>query len=151
MEEFDYNNFFFNCNEDIKAIKIITPSMTITSYADIHEEEAIRIMKTLYCDFKVDEDSSWSSAINDRGCVAIQMLSDFEVVYIPEFVNFYQFNELFIFYQNIMKVNRLKRKYGNPEVKIYTNYYFDDKFLDLGRALILLKKEIFQKEKTLRF
>ena len=99
-------------------------------------------MKTLYEDFEVDDDFSWSSAINDRGCVVIQMLPDFEVVYIPDVINNYQFNILFNFYQDIMKINRVKRQNGEEEIKMYTNYYFGDKFLNLGRALMLLKNEI---------
>lgn len=142
MENFDYNNFFFGGNEDIKAIIIITPSTSLTSFADIHEDAAVITMKSLYKDFEVDSDSSWSSAINDEGCIVIQMLPDFEIVYIPDTINNYQFNMLFSFYQDIMRVNQKKRKNGEEEVKIYTNYYLDDKFLYLGRALMSLKKEI---------
>ena len=147
MEEFDYDNFFFGNNEDIKAIRIITPSTSLTSFADIHEETAVRTMKSLYKDFEVDSDSSWSSAINDEGCIVIQMLPDFEIVYIPDTINNYQFNMLFSFYQDIMKVNQKKRKNGEAEVRVYTNYYLDDKFLDLGRALMSLKKEMGLSEK----
>ena len=149
MEDFDYNNFFFNDNEDIKAVRIITPNKTITSFADIHDEEAIRVMKSLYEDFEVDDDFSWSSAINDKGCVVIQMLPDFEIVFIPDIINNYQFNELFSFYQDIMKVNRMKRRNDEEDVKIYTNYSLNGKFLDLGMTLMLLKNEINSNDKKI--
>ena len=114
-------------------------------------------MRLLYSDF--DEDFSidpyWPEVCYDYGCVAIQIVKrNFIIVNIPDVINRYQFNELFSFYQDMIKINGVLRKSGE-EIDIQTNVVKDGEFLNLGKALMFLKNKISEfkndNKKTLRF
>ena len=143
--EFNFRNFFFNESDDeYCAIKIITPIQDICFSTEYHDKGAELIMRGLYIDF--DEDFSldpyWPEVCNDYRCVAIQIVKrNFIIVNIPEFINKYQFNELFSFYQDMIKINGVLRKRGE-EIDIQTNVVKDGEFLNLGKALIFLKNKI---------
>lgn len=136
--EFDFDNFFFK-NNDEKALRIITPKQTITSITDNHEIEAQKIMNAIYGNVNFT-DTLWTDEVNNRGSIAIQMLRrDFEIVHLPNFINEYQFNELFAFYKDIMNVNRKLQKLGEKPIEVFTDFYLDDNFLKLGKALLELR------------
>lgn len=156
--KFDLQNFFFSESDDeYCAIKIITPIQDFCFATEYHDKGAELVMRVLYSDF--DEDFSqnpyWPDVCNSYGCIAIQIVKrNFIIVNIPSYINKYQFNELFSFYQDMIKINSLLRKSGE-EIDIQTNLVKDDKFLNLGKALMFLKKRIVEfknnNEKTLKF
>ena len=147
MKEFDLKKFFFDeSDEDYSAIKIITPTQDICFVTEYHADGAELIMRKIYSDFDEDfsSDPYWPDVCNSYGCIAIQILKrGFIIVNIPDFINRYQFNELFAFYQDMVKINSVLRENGE-EIEIHTNVLKDEKFLNLGRALMLYKKRIVE-------
>ncbi|MBR3229988.1 MAG: hypothetical protein IKF91_04090 [Bacilli bacterium] len=143
--EFDLKKFFFNESDDeYCAIKIITPIQDICFATEYHDKGAEIIMRTIYSDFDEDFSSNayWPEVCNDYGCIAIQIVKrNFIIVNIPDFINKYQFNELFSFYQDMIKINSVLRKNGE-EIDIQTNVVKDGNFLNLGKALMVLKNKI---------
>lgn len=143
--EFDFTHFFFDeSDDDYCAIKIITPIQDICFTTEYHDRGAEIIMRGLFSDF--DDDFSlnpyWPEVCNDYGCIAIQIVKrNFIIVNIPDYINKYQFNELFSFYQDMIKVNSVLRKSGE-EIDIQTNVVKDGEFLNLGKALMFLKNKI---------
>ena len=113
---FNLKKFFFDESDDeYCAIKIITPIQDICFSTEYHDKGAELIMRNLYSDF--DEDFSinpyWPEVCNSYGCIAIQIVKrNFIIVNIPDFINKYQFNELFSFYQDMIKINGVLRKKG---------------------------------------
>ena len=145
--KFDLDTFFFNESDDeYCAIKIITPIQDICFATEYHNEGAELIMRTIYSDFDEDfsSNSYWPEVCMSYGCIAIQIVKrNFIIVNIPKYINRYQFNELFAFYQDMIRINGLLRKNGE-EIDIQTNVVRDGKFLNLGRALMLYKKRIVE-------
>lgn len=142
--KFDLDTFFFNDSDEYCAIKIITPIQDICFATEYHNEGAELIMRTIYSDF--DENFSlnsyWPEVCMSYGCIAIQIVKrNFIIVNIPKYINRYQFNELFSFYQDMIRINGVLRKNGE-EIDIQTNVVKDGKFLNLGRALMFLKNKI---------
>ena len=152
---FNLKKFFFDESDDeYCAIKIITPIQDICFSTEYHDKGAELIMRNLYSDF--DEDFSinpyWPEVCNSYGCIAIQIVKrNFIIVNIPDFINKYQFNELFSFYQDMIKINGVLRKKGE-EIDIQTNVVKDGCFLNLGKALMFLKNRVceFNNEKNIK-
>lgn len=152
---FNLKKFFFDESDDeYCAIKIITPIQDICFSTEYHDKGAELIMRNLYSDF--DEDFSinpyWPEVCNSYGCIAIQIVKrNFIIVNIPDFINKYQFNELFSFYQDMIKINGVLRKKGE-EIDIQTNIVKDGCFLNLGKALMFFKNRVceFNNEKNIK-
>ncbi len=143
--KFDLKKFFFDESDDeYCAIKMITPIQDICFTTDYHDKGAELIMRFLFDDFNENFSLNpyWPEVCNSYGCVAIQIVKrNFIIVNIPNFINMYQFNELFSFYQDMIKVNGVLRKSGE-EIEIHTNVTKNGEFLNLGKALLLLKNRI---------
>lgn len=143
--KFNLKKFFFDESDDeYCAIKIITPIQDICFSTEYHDKGAEAIMRSLYDDFNYDfsNDPYWPEVCNSYGCIAIQIIKrNFIIVNIPDYINKYQFNELFSFYQDMIRVNGVLRKTGE-EIDIQTNLTKDGEFLNLGKALMYLKNRI---------
>lgn len=145
ISKFNLKKFFFDESDDeYCAIKIITPIQDICFSTEYHDVGAEVIMKALYDDFNDDFSNNpyWPEVCNSYGCIAIQIIKrNFIIVNIPDYINKYQFNELFSFYRDMIMVNGILRKTGE-EIDIQTNLARDGEFLNLGKALMYLKNRI---------
>ena len=145
IAKFNLNDFFFNENDDnYCAIKIISKDKDICFNVEYHNEGAELIMRNLFDDFKEDfsDNAYWPEIVNEWGCIAIQIVKrNFIIVNIPESINEYQFGKLLDFYQDMVKVNSVLRK-TNEEIDIQTNITKNKKFLNLGKALMVLKNKV---------
>lgn len=143
--KFDLKKFFFDQSDDeYCAIKIITPIQDICFSTEYHDKGAELIMRTIYNDFNEDFSLNpyWPDVCNSYGCIAVQIVKrNFIIVNIPDFINKYQFNELFSFYQDMVKINGILRRKGE-EIDIQTNITKNGEFLNLGKALMYLKNKI---------
>ena len=144
--KFDFDDFFFNdSDENYCAIKIITPIQDICFYTEYHDAGAELIMRGLYDNF--DENFSgnpyWPDLVNEMGCIAIQILKrNFIIVNIPKKINKFQFEKLFSFYQDMIRINGILRKAGE-EIDIQTNVVSGGSFLNLGKALMHYKNSLY--------
>lgn len=149
--EFNLDDFFFNeSDDDYCAIKIISPSQDICFSVEYHDEGAEAIMKALYSDFDLSFSGNayWPDVVNNWGCVAIQIVKrNFIIVNMPSKLTQYQFDRLFSFYRDMIRINGVLRKSGE-EIDIQTNVSKNGRFLNLGKALMDYKTKIVSNDKV---
>lgn len=147
--KFDFGKFFFDESDDeFSAIMIITPRQNICFSAEYHAKGAAEIMSEVYGEnFDFSSEDYWPEIVNEYGCVAVQILKrGFVIVNFPSVVNEFQFNELFDFYQKLMKVNNELRKKGEEPLEFHSNVFSGGNNLSFGRALMAYKKRVTEFE-----
>lgn len=141
--KFNFDDFFLDeSDEDFSAIMIVTPRQNVCFVTEYHEEGAEEIMNGIYDDgFDFSYEDYWPEIVNDYGCVAIQLLKrGFVIVNLPLIINQFQYDELFNFYQNMLKINGELRKLGESSVELHSNVFSNGQNLPFGRALMAYKK-----------
>lgn len=150
LEDFYINNEKVNCDE---ALGVITPKQNISILSPCeHRISAERIYQFLYEDFKEfnvskeinyeSDYNNWISEALEYGNIIILFCyGSYSLVYIPNTINSFQFNEL-------IKLNEFIKKYKLNDY--YMNFItnIDDK--NLGETLPLLKNRIDDNKAVLK-
>ena len=124
--EFDFENLFSGKSKYGAALRVITPSQEITVPTLSHADAAKKIMEVLYDDFDgtLNIEESFSDDLNKRKAVAILMMNgSFEIIYIPDVINTYQFERLVEFKK---EMDDLCKNTGR-KIELYTNIFKDGK------------------------
>lgn len=120
--EFDFEKFFSGNSKYSAALRVVTPSQEITVPTLSHAEAAKKIMEVLYDDFDgtFDFEESFPDDLNKKNAVAILMMNGpFEIIYVPETINSYQFNKLISFKED---TEQLCRSTGR-NIELHTNVF----------------------------
>ena len=150
LEDFYINNEKVNCDW---ALGVITPKQNISILSPCeHRISAERIYQFLYEDFKEfnvskeinyeSDYNNWISEALEYGNIIILFCyGSYSLVYIPNTINSFQFNEL-------IKLNEFIKKYKLNDY--YMNFItnIDDK--NLGETLPLLKNRIDDNKAVLK-
>ena len=122
------------------ALGIITPKQNLYCYSyGEHSHLFEKICSSLYDNFydlfKING-YNWVDTVLDLNCIALRLVSKhYSLVWIPEQITSYQYEQLYKFYVKMYNVNYSLLANGYKPISIMTNVKDECGFLNLKKAL----------------
>ena len=127
------------------ALQIITPNQNICCYSwQDHRRVCENVFDAIYPSFNGFwvYDKDWHDVALDLGNVCVQYGALFTIVWIPEFINKFQFDALVDLLEEATKVNEKRRGLINYEIIFDTNIFYNNMNLSLDEAMSVLPDRV---------